>query len=269
MFKRKPSSILKSVAGISFLASGALVLSGCDDAKNTAQATQAESTATLTTEVSYLDRSMLAPNSQLTVTLADVSKMDIKATVISQQVIDLNGGPPYTVELAYDTNKINKALSYSVSARIENNGELLYTSTSNNNPFAADAQTSPYKIVVTKVDQKPDVDLANTYWKAITLAGDNVTVTTKEPFIQFSNDGKVHGFLGCNNFNGGYEVNEQTVTFDHIAATQKMCHENMDQEAAMSSMLSKAAQWQVNGESLSLKDDKGEQLATFKAVYFN
>lgn len=48
-----------------------------------------------------------------------------------------------------------------------------------------------------------------------------------------------------------------------------MCHENMDQEAAMSSMLSKAAQWQVNGESLSLKDEKGEQLATFKAVYFN
>lgn len=59
------------------------------------------------------------------------------------------------------------------------------------------------------------------------------------------------------------------MTFDHIAATQKMCHENMDQEAAMSSMLSKAAQWQVNGESLSLKDEKGEQLATFKAVYFN
>ena len=111
MFKRKPSSILKSVAGISFLASGALVLSGCDDTKNTARTTQAESTATLTTEVSYLDRSMLAPNSQLTVTLADVSKMDVKATVISQQVIDLNGGPPYTVELAYDTNEINKALS--------------------------------------------------------------------------------------------------------------------------------------------------------------
>ncbi|MGO2291270.1 MAG: META domain-containing protein [Pseudoalteromonas sp.] len=269
MFKRKPSSMLKSVAGLSFLATGALLLSGCNDTKNTAESTQVESTATITAEVSYLDRSMVAPNSQLKVTLVDVSKMDTKATTISQQVIDLNGAPPYTVDLVYDTNKINKSLSYSISARIENNGELLYTTTSNNDPFAADAQTNPYKIVVTKVNQKPDVDLANTYWKAITLAGDDVTVTTKEPFIQFSNDDKAHGFLGCNNFSGSYKVSEQTVTFDHIAATKKMCHENMDQEAAMSSVLNNATQWHISGESLILKDKEGEQLATFKATYFN
>ncbi len=269
MFKPKSSAILKSIAGISFLASGTLILSACDDPKHSQGTTQTAATATLTTQVSYLDRSILAPNSQLTVTLADVSKMDTKATVISQQVIDLNGAPPYTVELSYDTNKIDDALNYSVSARIENNGELLYTSTANNNPFAADASTSPYKIVVTKVAQKPDVELVNTYWKAMTVAGNSVTVESDEPFIQFSNDTKVHGFLGCNNFNGGYQVEQQHISFNQLATTQKMCHDSMQQETAMAEVLKNTAQWQINGESLSLKDENGEQLATFKAVYFN
>ena len=88
MFSPKPNSILKSVAGLCFLASGTLMLSACND--DTAQQNSAvkQTTASLPVQVSYLDRSLLAPNSQLTVTLVDVSKMDVAATVISEQVID-------------------------------------------------------------------------------------------------------------------------------------------------------------------------------------
>lgn len=264
----KPNSILKSVAGLCFLASGSLMLSACND--NTAQQTNAveQTTAILPVQVSYLDRSMLAPNSQLTVSLVDVSKMDVAATVISEQVIDLAGAPPYKVELEYNKEKIDTAHRYNVRATITNQGELLYTSTTSNSPFADTASSEPLEIIVSKVAQKPNVDLVNTYFKAVSIDGEPVVVNTKEPFIQFNSDNTVHGFLGCNNFHGGYEVSKQMVTFTQLATTQKMCHDNMKQESAMAGVLQAASQWQINGEKLVLQNEAGEQLATFNAVYF-
>ncbi|MEM7148271.1 MAG: META domain-containing protein [Pseudomonadota bacterium] len=268
MFSPKPNSILKSVAGLCFLASGTLMLSACND--DTAQQNSAvkQTTASLPVQVSYLDRSLLAPNSQLTVTLVDVSKMDVAATVISEQVIDLVGAPPYKVELEYNLEKIDPAHRYSVRATINNQGNLLYTSTTSNSPFANTASSEPLEIIVSKVAPKPDVDLVNTYFKAVSIDGNLVEVNTKEPFIQFNSDNTVHGFLGCNNFNGGYEVSKQTVTFTQLATTQKMCHENMEQESAMAGVLQAATQWQINGEKLVLQNEAGKQLATFNAVYF-
>lgn len=264
----KPNSILKSVAGLCFLASGSLMLSACND--EAAQQTSAveQTTAILPVYVSYLDRSMLAPNSQLTVSLVDVSKMDVAATIISEQVINLVGAPPYKVELEYNKKKIDTAHRYNVRTTITNQGKLLYTSTTSHSPFANTESSTPLEVIVSKVAQKPNVDLVNTYFKAISIDGNPVVVNTKEPFIQFNSDNTVHGFLGCNNFNGGYEVSKQSVTFTQLATTQKMCHENMEQESAMAGVLQAATQWQISGEKLFLQNETGKQLATFNAVYF-
>lgn len=268
MFSSKPDSMLKSIAGLCFFASGTLMLSACND--DTAQQNNdvVQTTTTLPVQVSYLDRSLLAPNSQLTVTLVDVSKMDVAATIISKQVIDLEGAPPYKVELEYNREKIDPTHRYSVRATINNQENLLYTSTTSNSPFADTSSSEPIEIIVSKVTRKPDVDLVNTYFKAVSIDGNPVVVNTKEPFIQFNSDNTVHGFLGCNNFNGGYEVSKQTVTFTQLATTQKMCHDNMEQETAMAAVLQAATQWQINGEKLVLQNEAGNQLATFNAVYF-
>lgn len=270
MLLHKPHTILKSIVGVSLLASSAVVLSGCQSqSEPTEQTTEDAAMATLTTQVTYLDRSMLRPGSQLTVTLADVPKMDAKAEVISQQTVDINGAPPYTVELSYDASKMDQRHRYSVMARITNQDQLIYVSTTYNNPFEQAQQDTPYEITVSKVAaQKPNVDLVNTYFKAVTLNGEKVTVATKEPFIQFSADNKSHGFLGCNNFTGSYQVNQQTLKFSPQASTKKMCFKGMEQEAAMSAVLQNTAQWEIKGESLSLKDQQGNDLATFKATYF-
>jgi len=259
--------MLKSIAGLCFFASGTLMLSACNDDAAQQNSAVAQTMTTLPVQVSYLDRSLIAPNSQLTVTLVDVSKMDVAATVISEQVIDLDlvGAPPYKVELEYNLEKIDPTHRYSVRATINNQENLLYTSTTNNSPFANTASSEPLEIIVSKVTRKPDVDLVNTYFKAVSIDGNPVVVNTKEPFIQFNSDNTVHGFLGCNNFNGSYEVSKQTVTFTQLATTQKMCHENMEQESAM---LQTATQWQINGEKLVLQNEAGKQLATFNAVYF-
>jgi putative lipoprotein len=58
------------------------------------------------------------------------------------------------------------------------------------------------------------------------------------------------------------------VTFTQLATTQKMCHDNMEQESAMAAVLQAATQWQINGEKLVLQNEAGNQLATFNAVYF-
>lgn len=271
MLSNKPYTVLKSIASISLLASSAMVLNGCKSLPDpqTKQTTEDAAMATLTTQVSYLDRSMLRPGSQLTVTLADVSKMDTEAEIISQQTIDINGAPPYTVELSYDTRKIAQRHRYSLMARITNQDQLLYVSTTHNNPFEQ-SQQAPFEVVVSKVaPQKPNVDLVNTYFKAVTINGVQVTVETKEPFIQFSKDNKSHGFLGCNNFAGSYQVDQQALTFSPQASTRKMCSQGMEQETAMSGVLENTATWNINGESLTLKDKQGKVLATFKAVYFN
>ncbi len=246
-----------------------LVLTGCGEDSAAPQAEQS-TMKTLNTQVIYLDRSMLPPGSVLKVQLADVSKMDAKAEVISEQEIELNGAPPYNVALEYDESKIADRHRYSVSARIENQGKLLYISTTHNNPFAEDASGDVYKVTVTKVSaKKPDVTLTNTYWKAVTISGEAITVENKEPFVQFKDDGSTNGHLGCNNFSGSYEVNEQTLTFNPLASTKKMCVSQMDIEAAMSAALAATAKYSINGEQLTLLDDSDEPLATFAATYMN
>ncbi len=64
-----------------------LVLTGCGEDSAAPQAEQS-TMKTLNTQVIYLDRSMLPPGSVLKVQLADVSKMDAKAEVISKKEIE-------------------------------------------------------------------------------------------------------------------------------------------------------------------------------------
>ncbi len=253
---------------IALLASS-VALTGCGQDKTSDTNTEQQKTmTTLNTQVTYLDRSMLRPGSELTVKLSDVSKMDVKAEVISEQTIKLEGAPPYTVSLHYDQSSIKENNRYSVSARIENQGKLLYTSTTHNDPFTQPDE--PLEIVVSKVSAaKPDVTLTNTYWKAISFDGEDVAVKTKEPFIQFKDDGTTHGFLGCNNFTGSYEVNNQALSFNPLASTQKMCIEQMDVESTMSAVLDTVSEYTINGETLTMKDQAGVVTAAFKATYFN
>lgn len=270
MPKRKPAhTTIKSFVGFSLLACGTFILAGCDQQTPSSSTEQVKKTTILTTQVSYSDRSMMRPGSQLIVTLSDVSKMDVRVDIISQQILDITKTPPYTVDLVYDASKINSKHRYNLSARIINKDRVLYTSAAHHNPFTESKPTNPYKIELSEAStNKPNVDLVNTYWKAKTLNAEQVNVITKEPFIQFDKNNKVHGFLGCNNFTASYQLDKQTITFNQLGSTKKMCSEAMDQETALSKALNKSAQWQVTGETLTLNNSDGKRLATFGAVYF-
>ena len=89
----------------------------------------AASQSVITGTVTYRNRSALPPTAVIEVSLQDISKMDVAAEVISTQRIEAGGKQaPFAYELSYDPAQIDPKNTYSVSARITNNNELLFIS---------------------------------------------------------------------------------------------------------------------------------------------
>lgn len=117
-----------------------------------APAAYAQGQATVTGTVTYLERIALPPTAKVTVQLLDVSRADVAATLISEQVIDPAGqGPPYAYSLSYDPAAIQDNLSYSVRATITDGDRLIFTSTTNIPVITRGSPTSDVEILVSIV----------------------------------------------------------------------------------------------------------------------
>ncbi|MFC1234184.1 YbaY family lipoprotein [Vibrio sp. F74] len=78
--------------------------------------------------ISYRQRVALPPNAVVTVTLEDVSLMDVAAKKLAQQIFTTDGTQvPFDFELSYDANKIEVKHRYSVRATIHVNDTLRFT----------------------------------------------------------------------------------------------------------------------------------------------
>ena len=80
-------------------------------------------------EVFYLQRIALPPTATLSVSLQDVSLMDAPAVVLAEQKGPIKGQVPLPFHLSYDPAQVKPGHSYSVSARIEVDGKLLFITT--------------------------------------------------------------------------------------------------------------------------------------------
>ncbi|MPQ83129.1 hypothetical protein F0170_03465 [Pseudomonas sp. MAFF 730085] len=80
-------------------------------------------------EVFYLQRSALPPDATLSVSLLDVSLMDAPAMTLAQQNGPVKGQVPLAFHLRYDPAQVKPGHTYSVSARIEREGKLLFVTT--------------------------------------------------------------------------------------------------------------------------------------------
>lgn len=98
--------------------------------------------------VSYRQRIALPPEALITVLLVDVSLADAPAQVISEQVITAGGQqPPFPFELSYNPRTYDPARTYALQARIESNGELLFTTTSQYRVLTGEG-TGPVEVMV-------------------------------------------------------------------------------------------------------------------------
>ena len=86
-------------------------------------------TASVTGEVFYLQRMALPPKAVLSVTLQDVSLADAPAIELARQQGTVSGQVPLPFRLDYNPQQVDPRHRYSVSARIEQEGRLLFIST--------------------------------------------------------------------------------------------------------------------------------------------
>ncbi|EGA68628.1 lipoprotein-related protein [Vibrio sinaloensis DSM 21326] len=100
------------------------VLVGCQTSDKKVEKDTVES---ITGTVAYRERIALPDNALVTVTLQDVSMADAPAKVIAKHRFETNGAQvPFEFDLAYHTSKIEERHTYSVNARIEVEGKLLF-----------------------------------------------------------------------------------------------------------------------------------------------
>jgi heat shock protein HslJ len=85
---------------------------------------------------------------------------------------------------------------------------------------------------------------------------------------EFSEDGKVSGSSGCNNYNTTYEVSGNKITFgEQGALTMMACPDPvMEQEKAYLDTLAASATFEIVDDELVLFDADGNEIAKFDAI---
>ncbi|CAI8743044.1 YbaY family lipoprotein [Pseudomonas chlororaphis] len=112
---------------------------------------QPASNASLDGEVFYLQRIALPPAATLSVSLQDVSLADAPAVVLAKQKGPVKGQVPLPFHLSYDPAQVKPGHRYSVSARIELAGKLLFVTTEHNGVKLDGSDPQPLKIRVDAV----------------------------------------------------------------------------------------------------------------------
>ncbi len=235
---------------------------------------EAKSNKSLDISVYYRERKMLPPGSELTVALADVSRMDVVAEEISSLAVSVEGAPPFEILLNYDSKKLNKKGRYVVRAVIKNNKQLLFTSTEHIEAFG-NLNDNPIEVMVRSVEKGPakfsqgSVPLENTYWKLVSLNDKPVKIGSdeKELYIQFLNEeSRVAGYSGCNNYAGSYELRKDSLSFGMMMSTKKMCVETMGLEQEYLLMLSNTIEYSIEYDKLHFYNVARELIAAYQVA---
>lgn len=82
---------------------------------------------TITGEILFDESTNLPENAQITVSLEDVSGLDIASGVMVVKEFTPAGPPPYKFSLEYNSNWINPSGEYAVRARIDVDGKFTFS----------------------------------------------------------------------------------------------------------------------------------------------
>lgn len=126
----------------------ALIVSAC-----TSLVQQDADLEAVTGTLTYKERIALPDNARITVTLADVSKMDVTAEVISSQAFLADGKQvPFEYQLNFSRQEIVANHTYAVSARIEVDGQLLFITDTANHVLTDQDESIRKDLVLVKVN---------------------------------------------------------------------------------------------------------------------
>lgn len=105
-------------------------------------------------------------------------------------------------------------------------------------------------------------DLSGTSWSILSYLDGNGRVSTipgTEASVEFD-DNTITGTAGCNTMNGSFTADGRALTITELSQTDMYCTEPeglMDQEAAIGQGLTDAAEYQIEGRTLTIWDADG------------
>ncbi|WP_299426822.1 META domain-containing protein [uncultured Shimia sp.] len=208
--------------------------------------------------VLYREKIALPPEALVEVTLEDVSKMDVKSTVLASQTLKPAGQVPVDFQLSYDDAMVEARGRYSVRAVIRVGEDVLWRSTQSFPALTYDAPET-VDVVVERMVKRDATGLSGSNWLVAQING-QVVEAAQGPLLQFGSDGQVSGTSGCNRFSGGYTATGGQLEFGPLATTRMACPGPLDQqEKAFFQALSKVVGFEVRDGIAVLLDAEGTE----------
>ena len=96
---------------------------------NSGDATEAVENTTVTGSLTYLEEITLSAEAITEIKLIDISRADAPAITLGEQIVEGPMPLPLSFDIEYDPADIDERFSYAVSARIEDQGKLMFINT--------------------------------------------------------------------------------------------------------------------------------------------
>lgn len=242
----------------------------------------AHAQAILPGTVSLRERIVLPPDAVLDVALEDVTSPDEPPHVLGRAHVEPAGRLPIRFGVGYAPARIDPRHSYALRAAIKQGDTLMFV-TDIAYPIKAEAlaQGEPSRAdlllrrstdpVADEAAAPDDAPLIDTVWRLKKLAGTPVKPNPGQPgphlVLHAPTDAglaRVSGSDGCNRFSGSYHQDGTHLSFGPTVGTKKACPAGGQQAQAYRQVLSRVAQWHVDGNQLDLQDAAGQELARFE-----
>lgn len=218
--------------------------------------------------VTYLERIAVPPGAVLEVRLADVSRMDVAAAMLSLQRFALDR-VPFAFALTYDDALIEPAMSYAVQAEILHGGDVLYRSTQVYPVLTRGAGDSVDIVVARVAAGVPDspAGLEGTRWRVSDIRG-RALIADKRPSIRFLDGGEFGADSGCNQYVGTAAIESGAIRFPQaMAGTRMACPDPYGTlERDFIAALHEVAAYLRDGDNLALLDQAGNPVLRLVAA---
>lgn len=221
----------------------------------------ARAAAAVTGRVALPAHATLPSNSQFDVAVVDLDALDEDARVLGS--LRILGPLPLTGQtlrftIPLDTGRLAPTHRYAVRAVVTQNDTVLYSgerSLTARGPFAG---VTVALAAAEAVDGGVAPPLGGTDWVVTEVDGDRVHDGEAPLSLQFTADGRLSGFAGCNRYNARFEQAETSLKITALALTRMACAPTaMTVEARFTASLGAAVSARLNGEALELRDTAG------------
>lgn len=103
--------------------------------------------------------------------------------------------------------------------------------------------------------------LLNKTWAVTQIKGEDLQYPNQADvaYLFFERNMSVHGFGGCNNYSGKYDVVGDSISFKNVGATMRLCPEQQIEDALFKAM-NEAVTFKVTKSNLKLYDQRKREL---------